>query len=49
MINLELKGEMDLLRETLHKLLSTDDYNVDTVLKASEQLDKIIVEYLKQK
>lgn len=48
-IQLQLRDEMDSLREVLHELLISDEQSVENILRASEELDKIIVKYLRQK
>ena len=49
MADIQLRDEMDSLREVLHELLVAEDQSVESILQASQELDKIIVKYLRQK
>ncbi len=40
------KEKLELLREYLYKTINADEINSDDILKASQELDKCIVQYI---
>lgn len=46
-VKLEIRDEMDSLRDTLYTLLASEGTNNESILKVSEELDKLIIKYIK--
>ena len=46
-MKLELRCEMDSLRDVLYSLLASDDTSNENILKVSQELDNIINKYIK--
>jgi len=40
-----MDNTIEKLREKLHLMLNSDEYNYEEILKVSQQLDKLIVDY----
>lgn len=43
-----MKDKINRLRELLHQELESDNIDYETILKMSQELDKLIVEYHKE-
>lgn len=42
-------GKLELLREEINKMMESGDYDKDVLIKKSQELDKYIIEFMKDK